>query len=115
MVEGLRLCQETNVFEFKDQLYRQKVGHAIGQKQAPPVACLGAGQVERKFLNLPRDIVYDETPGIMSRRSDDPIFYKVCLSSNLVSNLAASHCSEENQKAFLKYHEHFARELLIPI
>ena len=75
VLEGLQLCQETNVFEFKDQLYRQKIGHAIGQKQAPPVACLGAGQVERKFLNLPRDIVYDETPRVMSRAANDPIFY----------------------------------------
>ena len=74
VLEGLKLCQETNVFEFKDQLYRQKIGHAIGQKQAPPVACLGAGQVERKFLNLPRDIIYDDQPRIMSRPIDDPIF-----------------------------------------
>ena len=73
VLEGLKLCHETNVFEFKDQMYRQKIGHAIGQKQAPPVVCVGAGQVERKFLNLPRDIIYDDQP----RPIDDPIFNKV--------------------------------------
>ena len=34
---------------FKDKLYKQKKGHATGQKQAPPVACWGAGIVEREF------------------------------------------------------------------
>ena len=28
-------------------------GHGTGQKQAPPVACLGAGEVEGEFLRLP--------------------------------------------------------------
>ena len=50
IVEGLEICQKNNVFEFKGQLYKQTVGHATGQKQAPPVACSGAGIVERKFL-----------------------------------------------------------------
>ena len=35
------ICQENNVFEFDGQLYRQVSGSAIGQKQAPPVACHG--------------------------------------------------------------------------
>ena len=43
VIEGLKLCQENNIFEFKKQLYKQKIGHATGQKQAPPVACSGAG------------------------------------------------------------------------
>ena len=61
ILNGLEICQERNVFEFKGQLYRQKKGHATGQKQAPPVACQGAGIVEREFLNTPRDIVFDES------------------------------------------------------
>ena len=65
------------MFEFKDQLYRQKKGHATGQKQAPPVACQGAGIVEREFLNTPRDIVFDESPKVLSKSSDDPIFWSV--------------------------------------
>jgi hypothetical protein len=59
IVEGLKIWQKNNVFEFKGQLYKQTVGHATGQKQIPPVACSGAGIVERKSLNLPRDIVFD--------------------------------------------------------
>ena len=47
LLEALDICQENNLFEFKDVLYKQKAGHATGQKQAPPVACSGAGLVER--------------------------------------------------------------------
>jgi hypothetical protein len=35
----------------------------------------GAGIVERRFLNLPRDIVSDSTPHILSKPSSDPIFW----------------------------------------
>ena len=34
-------------------LYRQVQGDGTGQKQAPPVACLGGREVEEEFLNLP--------------------------------------------------------------
>ena len=54
--ESLEIFQKNYVFEFKRQLYKQILGHATGEKQAPPVACSGARIVERKFLNLPRDI-----------------------------------------------------------
>ena len=47
------MCQESNVFEFDGQLYRQLEGHGTGQKQAPPVACLGAGEVEEEFFSIP--------------------------------------------------------------
>ena len=46
VLEALEICQENNVFEFGGKLYRQKKGHATGQKQAPPVACAGAGLAE---------------------------------------------------------------------
>ena len=71
------ICQENNVFEFKDKFYKQLVGHATGQKQAPPVACSGAGIVERIFLNTPRDIVFDEKAGVMSKPVSDKAFYSV--------------------------------------
>ena len=49
----LDLCQQNNVFEVDGQLYRQVEGHGTGQKQAPPVACLGAGEVEEELFNIP--------------------------------------------------------------
>ena len=54
ILEALDICQENNVFAFKDKFYKQKVGHA-----GPPLACSGAGIVERIFLNTPRDIMFD--------------------------------------------------------
>ena len=42
-------------------------GLVIGQKYAPLAACFGAGTVERLFHNMPRDVVFDHSPGIMSR------------------------------------------------
>ena len=32
VLEALDLCQQNNVFEFDDQLYRQVEGHGTGQK-----------------------------------------------------------------------------------
>ena len=77
IIDALKLCQENNVFNFQDKLYKQKKGHATGQKQAPPVACGGAGIVERQFLDQPRDLVFDENPHILSRPADDSIFWGV--------------------------------------
>ena len=53
VLKALDLCQQNNVFDFDGQLYRQVEGHGTGQKQAPPVACLGAGEVEEEFFNIP--------------------------------------------------------------
>ena len=53
VLEALEICQENNVFEFDGKLYRQKKGHATGQKQAPPVACAGAGLAEEEWLSNP--------------------------------------------------------------
>ena len=53
ILEALNICQENNVFEFDGKLYRQKKGHATGQKQAPPVACAGAGLAEENWLSNP--------------------------------------------------------------
>ena len=53
VLEALNLCQENNVFEFGGQLYKQKKGHATGQKQAPPVACAGVGLAEKEWLSIP--------------------------------------------------------------
>ena len=77
ILEALDICQENNIFEFKDKLYKQKIGHATGQKQAPPVACSGAGIVERQFLNSPREIVFDQSNKIMSKPVDNPMFNSV--------------------------------------
>ena len=46
-----KMCQENNYFGFKDKIYRQTSGSAIGQRQSPDVACLGAGVAERVFIN----------------------------------------------------------------
>ena len=74
----LKICQENNVFEFMNQMYRQTSGSAIGQKQAPPVCCLGAGIIERTALNQPRYIVYNNTDGrILSKPANDPVFWSV--------------------------------------
>ena len=67
IIDALKLCQENNVFNFEDKLYKQKKGHATGQKQASPVAYGGAGAVERQFFDKPRDLVFDENPHIFSR------------------------------------------------
>ena len=40
IIKCLKICQENNIFEFMNQLYRQTSGSSIGQKQAPPVAWL---------------------------------------------------------------------------
>ena len=77
ILEALDICQENNIFEFKDKLYKQKIGHATGQKQAPPVACSGAGIVERQFLNSPREIVFDQSNKIMSKPVDNHMFNSV--------------------------------------
>ena len=53
LMEALDICQENNVFDFGGKLYKQKQGHATGQKQAPPVACSGAGRAEKQWLGLP--------------------------------------------------------------
>ena len=53
-------------------------GHATGQKQAPSVACQGAGRIERRALNKPREIVNNDYSGrILARDKDDPIFWSV--------------------------------------
>ena len=53
LMEALDICQENNVFEFAEKLYKQKQGHATGQKQAPPVACAGAGKAEQRWMEMP--------------------------------------------------------------
>jgi hypothetical protein len=73
----LNLCAENNTFQFKEKMYRQKSGFAIGQKYSPPAACLGAGVSERIFHNLPRSIVYDDTPHGMNKDKNDCVFWSV--------------------------------------
>ena len=73
----MHMCQESNFMEFKSDTYRQKSGGAIGQRQSPDVACLGAGVAECVEMNSPRDILYKDTPHIMRRPTDDPMFWSV--------------------------------------
>ena len=49
VIKCLRICQENNIFEFMGKFYRQTRGSAIGQKQAPAVACLGAGEKSSQY------------------------------------------------------------------
>ena len=61
VIEALDLCQQNNIFEFNGKLYRQTKGHGTGQKMAPPVACYGAGVIEKKFLAFPEvSILFEE-------------------------------------------------------
>ena len=46
----LKVVQENNIFEFGNQLRVQKTGTSIGQKQAPPYACLGAAKLEEDLI-----------------------------------------------------------------
>ena len=52
-MEALNIFQENNVFEFDGQLFKQKKGHATGQKQAPTVACAGIGVAEEEWFSNP--------------------------------------------------------------
>jgi hypothetical protein len=58
-----------NYFTFGNKLYRQKTGVSIGQKYAPPFACLGAGKLEEdeifpaeKFQNFVLDDLDSQDP-----------------------------------------------------
>ena len=58
-IKLIEAVKNKNYFTFGDKLYRQKTGVSIGQKYAPPFACLGAGKLEEdkifpseKFKNL---------------------------------------------------------------
>ena len=42
----IEAVKNKNYFTFGDTLYRQETGVSIGQKYAPPFACLGAGKLE---------------------------------------------------------------------
>ena len=70
------ICQKNNFFQFMDKLYRQVSGHATGQKQAPNVACQGAGRIERRALSMPREVVHNAHSGrILSKDKDDKLFW----------------------------------------
>ena len=49
----------------------------LDRNKPPPVACGGAGIVERQFLNQPTDIVFDDKPHILSKTADDSVFWSV--------------------------------------
>ena len=46
----IEAVKSKNYFIFGDKLYRQKTGVSIGQKYAPPFACLGAGKLEEDLI-----------------------------------------------------------------
>ena len=42
------------------------------------MACLGAGIIERRVLNKPRDLIFNQPTGrILSKEARDPIFWSV--------------------------------------
>ena len=55
-VEGLvslaKIILENNYFEFEDNVFRQKLGTAIGTKFAPGFANIFMGELEKRFLSL---------------------------------------------------------------
>ena len=77
VIKVMKMCQENNNFQFKDLNYRQVAGFAIGQKYSPPAACLGAGVAERIFQSMPRGIVFDDSPHVMKKDTDDSMFWSV--------------------------------------
>ena len=46
----IEAVKSQNYFSFGEHLYRQKTGVSIGQKYAPPFACLGAGKQEEDLI-----------------------------------------------------------------
>ena len=68
IIELLEVVQDSNYFEFGEQLFKQKAGTAIGQKQAPPYCCIGAAKLEKdkiypneRFLKVVND-TSDDNP-----------------------------------------------------
>ena len=46
ILEALNICIKNNYFKFDKKTYRVKEGVGIGQKVAPPYACLGVAKIE---------------------------------------------------------------------
>ena len=56
ILEALNLCIKNNYFKFNNNTYRVKEGVGIGQKVAPPYACLGVGKFESLAFNSDCDL-----------------------------------------------------------
>ena len=50
VIRLLNKVKQNNIFAFGDRVFKQTTGTSIGQKQAPPYACLGAGRLEEKKI-----------------------------------------------------------------
>ena len=48
LMEGLKLCLDSNYFKFNEKIFKQKGGVGTGIKLAPPYACLAVGGFEEK-------------------------------------------------------------------
>ena len=46
----LEIVKNNNFMEFGEKLFQQVGGTSIGKKHAPPVACLGAGKLEKDLI-----------------------------------------------------------------
>ena len=49
-VQVLEIFKNNNFIEFGEKLFQQVGGTSIGKKHAPPVACLGAGKLEKDLI-----------------------------------------------------------------
>ena len=52
LVSVAKLVFENNYFEFKDTVFRQKLGTAVGTKFAPAFANIFIGALEKRFSDL---------------------------------------------------------------
>ena len=69
----LDLCLDNNYFEFNDRTYIQKEGVPIGPCMAPPYACLGMGEFEKKCFEEPTFMQTFQTKHQFWRRFIDDI------------------------------------------
>ena len=51
ILEGLDICLKNNFFHFKNRIFQQISGVGTGLKLAPPYACLGMGEYEKRAFN----------------------------------------------------------------
>ena len=50
LMKCLDACLDCNYFEFNGKIYHQHGGVSIGPKMAPPYACLGMGEFEKRVF-----------------------------------------------------------------
>ena len=57
ILRGLDICLKNNFFQFKEQIFQQISGVGTGLKLAPPYACLGMGEYEKRAFGSPQPLL----------------------------------------------------------